>query len=782
MEAGAADPTEPLRFLARELAEHYFRIGVPKRDHKKLCLPAHRRTIAVVGAGASRDADLPLAKEAIELVKVALRRPRSDREDELDQRLAAELRRLESVYRLNRDDFETTLLALGAIGYMSDRLREILKQLYSAGGCALLQYEMLAHLLKHRFLDAIINFNFDELLDRAIEDELRRGEYRFVLSDGDCPRRLEGEIAQPLYIKPHGTVSHPSTMRFTREAYYGLPLGIRTLLEQLLSQQPVTIWVVGFNMQSMEFNLLLQGVRRHSDIIHFNLSEPRPDPPLPSAAGQSCFTVRAGDAAVGAPGSETRPTLAEACVMLWSEVVKQLALCEQAPPAAGGNAEKQLPGIPIATAVRRHQIVARLFPWTSGGDLESRLASSVLPPPPAAPASTVPESAARDGERNKLRREIRYLHDRCAVELAVTIAKSKGLLSLAVLSGDRCGEYYNRMRQCAEKLKELDPDSATETPPPVAASEQGGDARGDLPTATRLAAPADLTLFEMCEKLGMTKKSYGREILRLEAAMESLSAQQPARPPGQLRIVDQEAFEKESDLLAKKLAELLADDETRNRLRSNWGDDADPKTFAQVLMSLYGDLDVEIRDDPLRLRETVLTDARAIPTLLDLRRQTEWLLEREGWNLLLVSAETAQWLLDPRIREAISKRVTEPKHLVLVAADATHRKSLLDAYGDRLEFLPPMNWWEHNHHMTIAASVGGLQSKETVRPLGTIYFERRRRTAHMTPLLIGQEGSQAPLEIFAAYCTKAELGGGGGRPLDDNEFDPRVVLGRILRS
>ena len=35
-----------------------------------------------------------------------------------------------------------------------------------------LAYEILAHLMKHGFIDAIINFNFDEVLDQAIEDEL----------------------------------------------------------------------------------------------------------------------------------------------------------------------------------------------------------------------------------------------------------------------------------------------------------------------------------------------------------------------------------------------------------------------------------------------------------------------------------------------------------------------------------------------------------------------------------------------------------------------------------
>lgn len=72
-------------------------------------------------------------------------------------------------------------------------------------------YELTAHLFKYRFIDVIINFNFDELLDNAIEDELEERSYLRIVHDSDIRGFNHicdlNRLKTPIYIKPHGTYS-----------------------------------------------------------------------------------------------------------------------------------------------------------------------------------------------------------------------------------------------------------------------------------------------------------------------------------------------------------------------------------------------------------------------------------------------------------------------------------------------------------------------------------------------------------------------------------------------
>ena len=186
-----------------------------------------------------------------------------------DNLLENELDSLNRIYKLDKSEFETVLYAINKFHpiWLLKKLKKIYGHKYNPS----LAYEILAHLLKHRYVDAIINFNFDELLDQAIDDELKSDEYHKIISDGGVPSEnifnKETGLRYPLYIKPHGTISHPSTLRFTEEAYHGLPMGISKTLKELISAKymvngkentmKMIIIAVGFNMQSTEFNILL---------------------------------------------------------------------------------------------------------------------------------------------------------------------------------------------------------------------------------------------------------------------------------------------------------------------------------------------------------------------------------------------------------------------------------------------------------------------------------------------------------------------------------------------
>lgn len=100
-------------------------------------------------------------------------------------------------------------------------------------------YEIVAHLFKHRFIDIIVNFNFDELLDNAIEDEMGDTFYYRIARQADCIDfdKIIGNnrLRIPLYIKPHGTISDINSLLFTKEQYIDLASDIRKILIDLFS-------------------------------------------------------------------------------------------------------------------------------------------------------------------------------------------------------------------------------------------------------------------------------------------------------------------------------------------------------------------------------------------------------------------------------------------------------------------------------------------------------------------------------------------------------------------
>ncbi len=174
-------------------------------------------------------------------------------------------------------DFETSLYLLSEI-FTHSTIRRVLKEIYDVRHGPTLFYQIAAHLFKNGFLDVIINFNFDELLDQAIEDEVDENGYDKILSDGDCRPLKElftlNKLRQPLYIKPHGTTGHSSSLRFTKNQYHELPQDMREFLEGVISNEDkdsifedreptkragrseikVNLIVVGFGMKSLEFN------------------------------------------------------------------------------------------------------------------------------------------------------------------------------------------------------------------------------------------------------------------------------------------------------------------------------------------------------------------------------------------------------------------------------------------------------------------------------------------------------------------------------------------------
>lgn len=131
-----------------------------------------------------------------------------------------------------------------------------------------LQYEVLAHLVRQGFVDHVISFNFDELFDEAILNELGAAHARIV-SERDYLVLDELPKHTSYLIKPHGTISSPLSLRFTRSDVETFPealaefikdrilppLNCRTVSGEVVG---ATVIVVGFSMRDPAFNSIVE--------------------------------------------------------------------------------------------------------------------------------------------------------------------------------------------------------------------------------------------------------------------------------------------------------------------------------------------------------------------------------------------------------------------------------------------------------------------------------------------------------------------------------------------
>lgn len=242
-------------------------------ENKPVTDIGRHRTILIIGAGASKNANKNLysATEAAKKIFNGLNKKfKLNSKKNNKTILEKELEFLGSVYQLNEEEFETKLLACSR--FDKEFVLKKLEHLYGYKHIISEAYEIIGHLFKHRFIDVIINFNFDEILDNVIEEEMTGSDYWRIFSDGDCPEKysdflVSERLRLPIYIKPHGTISHPSSLKFNKEHYYNLPSKILNTITDILEANvseknapclPLNFIIAGFGMQSFEFNKTLE--------------------------------------------------------------------------------------------------------------------------------------------------------------------------------------------------------------------------------------------------------------------------------------------------------------------------------------------------------------------------------------------------------------------------------------------------------------------------------------------------------------------------------------------
>ncbi len=414
--------------LAERLIIRHLRVSVPdlgtrqelQRGRVREPLLEQRvRCIAVVGAGASA----PLLARGDALATELEQQFSSD-----DEARRAELFRLERVYGLDPERFETRLAALSRTAYVTQIVRETIATRYSYRHPTILGYELLSHLLKHRFVDAIISFNFDELLDQSLDDELGVNEYRRLVSDRDCVSVEADPGASgylPLYIKLHGTATEPDSLRFTREAYYQLPQKLTDVVRGLLEGQLCVIVNVGSAMTGFDLHRLLRipeqleiydlSLAPLSELVRTEITSERCEP-----RADSFYPREKRDAPCFLPPADRPPPRGPSvsCDGWLKQLVRDIER------RSGKYADaKRLSSLVRFRSVHRHEAVADVL----------------------GPEATL--SRWTDDPEKHRPEYIDYLRQRTILELAFSGAKARGLGQVSWLAVDRPGTYYDLYRR-----------------------------------------------------------------------------------------------------------------------------------------------------------------------------------------------------------------------------------------------------------------------------------------------------------------------------------------------
>lgn len=714
------------------------------------------RNIVIVGAGASfatfGGTRFPLAKDAIRELRdslgvsaliEALRHADHDTRTGTD-RLTEEEERIQLLTRVDfpQADFESQL-AIYSQFYTPRQIRAAIHRQYAERFFPHLVFETIAHLLKHRFVDAVINYNFDELLDQAIQDELGGSEYRPILSDGDTADLAEFVIDEqlkvPLYIKPHGTASHKSSLRFTKDDYVGMPSDLQEFTRKILHGQThedpddqreklqVNLICVGFAFSSIE---LLYSLRGHRDlsVFHINISDAMkeiatqvrritPQRPieqfyLPINPVGASRTGRERD--VEKPDVEADPN------WTWQSM------------------EAVFRDLPRKMALRFRRLYA---PRT----LDRHVLVHTLLFREDPPQNDVQDAGARErswprGSGIRVPVEDKHYHyARLCIEIAIALAKGNGRIDLTGAMQDRVGTYYKEWRE-----------------------HETGEGR---------------PLRDVCSSEFGLAEHYGfsRTIYALDP--EAL----PSEPE---RVVNRAAT-----LISERMFEALGKIEDRvfvAHLRELPHDGRETvKTIIQKMVE--SDLhDVAPTFDRRSL--VLITEPRSGLTPIDPRRSvlhTELRLTSEfhemiradHWHLMLAISEHGKVLeklqqaLDEVKREARSRNhvlMNEPtirKRVSLIVADYPENTKVdkrLNDFENGL-LLPDaaykLPFWAHNNHMVIVLRMDfdrGSAVPDRWTPIKAIAYPKPGLSPKVNPILVEeQEDLERLVTMYFGYVKKA---------------------------
>lgn len=326
------------------------------------------------------------------------------------------------------------------------KLRADLQKIYNKRYLPTHTYEIIAHLFKHRFIDIIINFNFDELLDQAIEEELGKSDYHKILHEGDCEPlshiMIDGRLKTPIYIKIHGTASVMNSMQFTKNHHLQLPAQMKQFIEKWVygyvddageqNRIPVNLITLGFDLERARFSEYL---KEHQE------------PKKNLVIGSKLFQINWKKDAAARVGNiekyyqQTNGQKRHIQLADWDKI-KDKEDANLVPMADFWTRlwEKHL--VPLfkplfkPRSIARHQMVADIF--YHGFKTKSH----------SFYRGNLPALKAANERFNGYFSSTAYFFERTVVEIAITLANNKGIIEpLEAIKQDRIGTFYNEYKK-----------------------------------------------------------------------------------------------------------------------------------------------------------------------------------------------------------------------------------------------------------------------------------------------------------------------------------------------
>ena len=247
------------------------------------------KIVFLLGAGTSLSAGVPLASTVVDECRKAI--GRATLESEVN-RMRAEFARQNSretawgrhlVDQKGAGDFSFEEV-LSAYRYLvgEPELLELMRRRFRVTegdrdrSLITLFNECLAHLCREQLVDFIVSLNFDELLEMSLDEDIGRdgyvriveearfrwaGQYGLVRSDDDYTdpeqrRAKDGcERARPWLLKPHGTISHESTLCHLAGKVYRLGSEKEAVLKEVFADSCLV--VVGYGLTALDFHRIL---------------------------------------------------------------------------------------------------------------------------------------------------------------------------------------------------------------------------------------------------------------------------------------------------------------------------------------------------------------------------------------------------------------------------------------------------------------------------------------------------------------------------------------------
>lgn len=558
-----------------------------------------------------------------------------------------------------------------------------------------LGYELIAHLLRHGFIDHLITFNFDEVLDAALSNELGPepdGVLR-IISDSNLP--LSKEERRPCYLKIHGTISAPESLRFTRERTQTLSSEMLRLLDQTVFRNGKTHLVtIGYSWSDDDFVQWVLGrwdrlqkvtIVRGKPSIPALLQERYLAPYAPAMKKEMLLKLHAmvGVISMEAVAGDLDLPYAYPDDLLWALV---------------NGIESKLTSLSVPfVSSARHIVLGQIF--------------RAVPPPSESQRWEVSYKNTHDPE------------SRLRVELWLQTAKSKGMVNLSVLARTpRINRYWERyLREYKADAKRL-----TEFLPPTVNASSHGEVKE-------------------------TYFSNARNGSYLANAL--LGAGYFAAPSGEKIVVPKVQLEKKSRLLKKsgtiyydfvEVRELL-----EQKLVEIWGGEEvevvptpDPRAkwllHSPTAITSY----LELRTATMTLLKRNWTD------LLVIAESGSWLANGELFVALQEAQKATKSERTIRLLLAGEDGFEDWKAWQSIREDLMPIEGVPGVTVASLA-LP---WWRHNRHLTLALEV----SRGRIVLHGGIYFRRRLKDSRIAPVLVTDEHDQMELLlVFAAYCVRA---------------------------